>query len=195
MKRIGITGGIASGKSVVSEIIESLGFPVFYADTVAKGFLIADSEVKDFIQSLIGPSAWLPTGEPNRPLIAAKVFSDDIFREKLNKLVHPKVLISFEKFCRENIHHRLVFHEAALIYQAGFDKYLDNVIFVSASESIRLERAIQRGNDPEDIQKRIAAQGNLELFEHQSRFVIQNEGTRENLKVLINDIIRDLLER
>lgn len=195
MKRIGITGGIASGKSVVSEIVESLGFPVFYADNVAKGFLTTDPEVKEFIQSQIGPGAWLPSGEPNRPLIAEKVFSDRTLRDNLNKLVHPKVLISFEKFCRENIKHRLVFHEAALIYQAGFDKYLDNVIFVSASPNIRLERAIQRGNDPEDIQRRIEAQGNLELFEHQSRFVIHNEGNREKLKQLINDIIRDLLER
>lgn len=193
MKRVGITGGIASGKSVVADMIEKLGFPVFYADSVAKGFLSTDQAVKTFLLSELGEKAWLPTGEPDRKLIAARVFSDSSFRLQLNKLIHPKVLISFEQFCREHHHHRLIFHEAALIYQAGFDKYLDNVIFVSASETTRLARAVQRGGDAGDVKKRMQVQGDLEVFEHQSRFVIHNEGNLENLKIHVNEIIRDLL--
>ncbi|MCA0446670.1 MAG: dephospho-CoA kinase [Bacteroidetes bacterium] len=193
MKRIGITGGIASGKSMVAEVIESLGFPVFYADAVAKGFLSSDQDVKSYILSAIGKNAWLPSGEPDRKFIASKVFSDSDFRIGLNQLIHPKVLVSFEQFCRENSQHRLIFHEAALIYQAGFDKYLDNVIFVSASEETRLNRAVRRGGDSADIQNRMHVQGNLEVFEHQSRFVIHNEGNLEELKIHVNEIIRDLL--
>lgn len=193
MKRIGITGGIASGKSVVAGIIEELGFPVFYADAVAKSLLSSDQEVKTYLAGELGEKAWHPTGAPDRKVIAEKVFSDPVFRDGLNQLIHPKVLISFEHFCRENSQHQLIFHEAALIFQAGFDKYLDNVIFVSAPEETRLNRAVQRGGSRDDIQKRIQVQGNLDVFEHLSRFVIYNVGNPEDLKIHVNEIVRDLL--
>jgi len=189
-KKIGITGGIASGKSAVARMVESKGFPVFYSDNVAKSFLVHDSETIKAVKDLIGKDAYYENGEPNKKFIAHQIFGHDDIREKLNHIIHPKVKIAYDQFVADHADKKVVFHEAALMYQAGFDKFMDSVIFVTSSVKTRIERALNRdGITKDEILNRIKAQGNLEEFEKQSAFVIKNEGSLEHLESEVNNVI------
>ena len=193
-KKIGITGGIASGKSAVARMVESKGFPVFYSDNVAKSFLVHDSETIKAVKDLIGKDAYYENGEPNKKFIAHQIFGHDDIREKLNHIIHPKVKIAYDQFVADHADKKVVFHEAALMYQAGFDKFMDSVIFVTSSVKTRIERALNRdGITKDEILNRIKAQGNLEEFEKQSAFVIKNEGSLEHLESEVNNVINRII--
>ncbi|MCK6600974.1 MAG: dephospho-CoA kinase [Bacteroidetes bacterium] len=192
MKKVGITGGIASGKTTAARIIESLGYPVFYADPVAKDIMANDPEVQTEIRALIGKEAYLADGSLNKLLLASELFSKKDIRKAVNSLVHPRVLNRFMEFCKSHQNSELVFHEAALIYQAGFDKFLDNVIFVTCSREHQIQRGLDRGLTYPDILNRIESQGNLEEFRQRALFTIRNDSTIQDLTTHVSQIIRSL---
>jgi len=192
MKKIGITGGIASGKTTAARIVESLGYPVFFADPVAKDILVTDPEVQTRIRALVGNEAYFADGSLNKTLLASELFSKQDIREAVNRLVHPKVLNRFMEFCESHQDSELVFQEAALIYQAGFDKFLDNVIFVTCSRESQIQRGLDRGLTYPDILNRIESQGNLDELVQKSTFIIRNDSTIQDLTTHVSQIIRSL---
>lgn len=145
--KIGVTGGIGSGKSLVCKIFESLGAPVYYADERAKALLIEHHEVKKQVIQLFGTESY--TGdELNRAYLAERVFSNDQLLNKLNEVVHPAVAIDFQQFISSHKEERVVFKEAALLFETGSYKSLDQTICVMAKKEIRLKRVLLR-----DIQR------------------------------------------
>ena len=157
MLRIGITGGIGSGKSVVARAFESLGIPVYNADTAAKLLMETDPVLRDKLLQLFGENAFR-NGSLNRKWISAQVFGDAAKLEALNAIVHPAV-IQYGKdwFTRQQAPYAI--KEAALLFETGTAGDLDFVIGVYAPQAVRLHRVMKRDNtDREQVLSRMDKQ-------------------------------------
>jgi len=161
---IGITGGIASGKTTVAKIIEKQGFPVIYTDDLAKELMIKDEKVKKRIIRKFGDNVYHADGTLKNDFLASLVFgSDEQSRknlQKLNVIVHPAVIDSMTKLVEqyEAEGHPLIFVESALIYELGLDEGFDYIICVYSDEDVVLKRAAERGLTPEQVSRRLAEQ-------------------------------------
>ena len=145
MLKIGITGGIGSGKSTVSKIFETLNISVFYADDRAKKLMVTNKALIEDIKEQFGNEAYDKHGNINREHLSNIVFKDEEKRNVLNKLVHPKVAEDFEQWVLQQLS-KYVIKEAALLYESGSYKNLDKMITVSADEDLRIKRIIGRDN-------------------------------------------------
>src|SRR6266511_879887 len=133
--RIGLTGGIGSGKSTVAKIFETLGIPVFYADAAARRVMNEDEELKKKIKETFGDVAY-SNGILNRKYIADIVFNDPFKLEQLNALVHPATIAMAEKWMQQQTTSYTI-KEAALFFEAGTTEGLDYIICVYAPEDLR----------------------------------------------------------
>lgn len=173
--RVGLTGGIGSGKSTVAKYWEMLGIPVFYADAEAKAILASDPETVRRVQALLGKEAYTEAG-PDRAYIAEQVFDDPEKRKALNGIIHPAVNRAFEDWVRQNAAQPYVVKEAAIIIEIGAaDKY-GALVLVTAPETLRAERAAARGDHRADVQKRMKAQLPDEEKIRKADFIIRNDG-------------------
>jgi dephospho-CoA kinase len=154
---IGITGGIGSGKSMVCKVLESLGYPVFYADSAARKVMQEDLQLRQEITALLGPESYVGQ-EVNRPFIAAAIFGKDESRIALNAIVHPAVWRAFDAWKAQQSH-ALVFNESALMFETGSYKRFDHTVLVTAPQETRIERVMRRDNlSREEVLARIAKQ-------------------------------------
>jgi dephospho-CoA kinase len=144
MKKIGITGGIGSGKSVIGKILSLKGFPVFHSDTEAKRLMSEDPKVIAEIKQLFGEEAYTDN-HLNRSFLADKIFNHPELKSKINSIVHPAVRRAFESFS-QNHKDTLVFNEAAILFETGSYKNFDANILVVADESLRIKRVMERDN-------------------------------------------------
>jgi dephospho-CoA kinase len=177
--KIGITGGIGSGKSTVCKIFAILGVPIYYADDRAKWLMEHNPDLVTGIKNLFGEDAYLADGVLNRPLIAAAAFNDPAKLNQLNGLVHPQVFEDGSAWQREHDHFPYTLREAALIFESGIYKHLDKVITVYAPLELRLQRVMARDNTTEEaVKARIARQLPDEEKVRQSQFVILNDGQK-----------------
>lgn len=142
--KVGVTGGIGAGKSIVSRIFSALGVPVYDADSRAKQVMVEDPVLVRQIKGNFGEEAYGEDGSLNRIYLANEVFSDAEKLSLLNSLVHPRVGLDFDKWLSRYPHKPYVVKEAALIFESGSYKSLDAVITVSAPEELRLRRTIIR---------------------------------------------------
>ena len=149
MKKIGLTGGIGSGKSFVAEIFRHLGVPIFSSDDAGRDLQNSDPEVQDAMRKLLG-DVFLPDGTLDRQKVAEIVFNDPEKLKQLNEIVHPAVGKAFEKFCAVHANAKFVIKEAAIIFEAGIDKHLDGTILVTAPDAIRIQRVMKRDGISED---------------------------------------------
>lgn len=157
MFKVGITGGIGSGKSTVCRLFAERGVAVYDTDAAAKRLMAESEELKAQIIARFGAESYCD-GELNRPYLAQRVFGDAQEREALNCLVHPAVIADFEQWA-ESQTGSYVLLESAILYEAGLDQHLDRVVAVLAPKSLRLERAMLRdGASREQIENRMAAQ-------------------------------------
>lgn len=174
MLRIGLTGGIGSGKSTVAKIFEVLGIPVYYADDAAKQIMNTDEELKLKIIKHFGAESYI-NNELNRAYISKKVFDNKENIEVLNSIVHPATIRDAENWMK-NQKTAYAIKEAALIFESGSEKYLDYVIGVSAPESLRIARTMQRDNIfANEVKSRIGNQMNEEKKMRLCNFVIVND--------------------
>lgn len=174
MKKIGVTGGIGSGKTFVCHVLEKMGYPVFYTDLAARDIMSSDPLLKEQIKKLLGESAYFQDGTLNKELVAAAIFSDESIRVKVNSYVHPAVYRAFDQWTEQHISD-LVFIESALMIETGFYKELDKVILVVADEITRLHRVAHRDNTTHDkVQERMMVQSNDEHKKTLADFVIDN---------------------
>lgn len=141
--QIGITGGIGSGKSLVSRIFHLLGVPVYDADSRAKSVMTTDGILVSQIKKEFGVLSYRADGSVNREYLSEHVFNDAKKLKQLNALVHPRVGEDFNRWVSEQ-HHAYVLKEAALLFEAGSSAVLDKIIVVSAPEKLRITRVLQR---------------------------------------------------
>ena len=141
--KVGVTGGIGSGKSTVCKIFESVGIPVYYADDRAKGLLVEDETLKQEIISLFGAASYAGN-QLNRSYLAERVFSDEEELNKMNRVVHPAVAKDFEQFIHRHQGEQVVLKEAALLFETGSYQQLDQNIVVLAKKEIRIQRVLLR---------------------------------------------------
>lgn len=192
--RVGITGGIGSGKTTVCKIFEQLGIPVYYADERAKSLMVEDQEVIAKLKKLFGEEAYLPDGALNRKWIGSIVFQDAKKLEQLNAIVHPAVIEDGEKWhsLQQNLPYTL--KESALLFEINSEKNYDKTIAVYAPLEIRIKRVAARdGHAREAIEARIGKQMDDEKKRQLADYVIINDGIELLIPQVLN-IHRRLLE-
>jgi len=192
VKKIGLTGGIGSGKSLISKIFKIYGVPVYDSDSRAKALMIKNENLIDGIKALFGEKAYLEDGALNRPYIASIVFEQQDKLRKLNSMVHPAVGMDFMHWANEQ-KSAYVLKEAALTFESHSEKLLDKVIMVYAPEDVRIRRVMKRDDaDAEAIRKRMENQWPDEKKMELSDYVIYNDG--EKLVIpQVHKIHKDLL--
>jgi len=188
MIKLGLTGGIGSGKTTVAKVFETIGVPIFYADDEAKKFLY-NNEVKQKLIELFGSKVIDDKGEVYKPELANIVFNDSESLKKLNSLIHPLLIREFKNWVekKKNNNFPYVIMEAAILFDAGFDVYVDKVLCVSAPLDTRISRVVSRdGTTKEQVFSRINNQMSDQERESKSDFIIHNL----NSDMIVDNIIQ-----
>jgi dephospho-CoA kinase len=183
LRKIGVTGGIGSGKSTVARVLETMGYPVFYSDKSAKDIMNSHPEVREELIQLFGLASFLDdgTGDLNRPYLAEIIFKNPKAIQQINSIVHPRVRNSFELFSEKN-EGIPVFNEAAILFETGAYKTFDATILVTCPLETRIQRVMQRDKLPrEAVEARMNNQWTDEQKLPLATFVIENA---DNSKVL-----------
>lgn len=179
MLKVGITGGIGSGKTTVCRIFEVMGVPVYYADDRAKQLMQTDLRLISIIKELFGEQSYID-GKLNRKLISEQVFNNKPLLAKLNAAVHPVVAKDTESWMSQYEELPYVLKEAALIFESGMHKQLDKIICVTAPIDVRINRVKQRDHlSYEEITARMKNQMSEEQKAALSDYIIQNDGKRK----------------
>jgi dephospho-CoA kinase len=173
MLRIGITGGIGAGKTFVSKRLEAMGFPIFDSDKVAKQLMNNNPEIRIKLTEWIGEECYNENGL-NRAFVAQKMFNNAELKQQIEQLVHPKVAQAFDKWAEEQ-ESNLVFIESAILYESGFDQYVDKVLMVDADTETRIKRTMQRDIcSREQAEQRVNAQMDQAEKRKRADFVLEN---------------------
>lgn len=188
-KIIGITGGIGSGKSVVSRILQLMGYTVYSSDQRAKEIMVEDQSIISGLKNLFGEAAYT-NSNLNRSYIATQLFQDDSKRIAMNNLVHPAVRADFQQWI-ENQKSPILFQESALLFETGNYKSFDGIILVTAPEEVRMQRVKERDQlTDEQVQARFNAQLSEEEKMKLTNHIIYNDGNQ----LLVPQIL-DLLRK
>ncbi len=175
MRRVGITGGIGSGKSVVSHLLRVMGYPVYDTDTEAKRLMNASPELKRQIAEAFGSDIYAQ-GTLDRALLASRVFGNPERIARLNSIVHPAVRLDFDRWASA-LNTPLCFVESAILYDSGFDRLVDDVWVVTAPEALRIKRVGDRsGLAPDEVRRRMAAQLSDSEIQQRASHIIRNDG-------------------
>ncbi|MFH1853188.1 MAG: dephospho-CoA kinase [Candidatus Neomarinimicrobiota bacterium] len=197
MLKVGLTGGIGSGKSTVSKMLAELGAYIFDADIRAKQILDENTVVQNELISEFGTDILDPDGQISRGKLSRVGFQDEDHQLRLNSIIHPFVAdavdTEYKALSAKNKYPLFVF-DAALIYEADLDLHMDYIIVVSSAMKHRMERALKRGNlSREDILRRMDLQWPDEQKVGMADFVIRNNGTEEQLREQVEEIYRQLI--
>jgi len=194
MLKVGVTGGIGSGKTLVCSIISAMGYPVFNADLEARRIIDSDSNVVCSIKKIFGDSIYV-NGILNRKEVAKIVFSDPFLLEKLNSIVHPAVAKHFSRWILPYSSRSLVIEEAAILFESGAYRSVDKTIVVTAPNELRIQRIKERdGISRETILGRMNNQLPQEELIKKCDYIIENDGVQLILPQIvrvINDILKD----
>ena len=183
--KIGITGGIGSGKSTICSIFSLLGVPVFEADKVAKQLVNSHPEIKKGLVHHYGKEIYTANGGVDRKKLAGIIFNDDLQLAKVNELIHPFVRNEFQNWIKDQTSPYII-HEAAILFESGFYKMMDFNILVSAPVKQRIERVIKRDKISEAlIKKRMGKQ----WPDSQKRKLADFEIKNDNKHLIIPKII------
>lgn len=176
MLKIGITGGIGSGKTTVCRVFEVLGIPVFYADNAAKSIMHNDALLRQDIVEGFGKDSYFENGDLNRKHISSIVFNDKDELAKLNALVHPAVFRAFDIWVKEQKDAPYVLKEAALLFESDSHKMCDQSILVKSPEALKISRIIARDNTTaEEVRLRINRQFPDKKKERMADHIIIND--------------------
>lgn len=177
---IGLTGGIASGKTTVAQFIENMGFPVYYSDTRAKALVNENPQLKMEIQTLLGQDAYTPQGEYNRPKVSELIFENEDLLRKLNAIIHPAVKKDFEQWTTLQTS-PILFKETALLFELGLDKDCYKSLLVTAEDNLRMKRVMDRdGKTYRQVEKIIEKQmPEKDKIKRADYILLNNEGLEE----------------
>ncbi len=188
MLKIGITGGIGSGKTTVCKVFETLGIPVFYADTVAKQLMTADPILVAGVKDTFGAASYTESGQLNNQHIAGIVFNNQLELDKLNALVHPAVFRAFDQWSNtipDTVPYTL--KEAALLFESGSYQMCDKTILVTAPLALKIARVMERDQVSEaQVRARMDKQFTDEQKAKMADYFVQN--------TMDNSIILQVLE-
>jgi len=186
MLKIGITGGIGSGKTTVCKIFSQLGIPIYYADVAARNLMEHDQELISNLKREIGNHIYDESNVLNKKLFGEIIFNNLESMTKANSFIHPAVAEDFKSWIGENATAEYIIEEAAILFESGANKNLDYVVTVTAPEKLRFARVMQRDNITEDYVKRIStAQISEEEKKQLADFVIVND----NKQLLIPQVL------
>jgi dephospho-CoA kinase len=158
MLKIGITGGIGSGKSTVCRVFSAMRIPVFEADQIAKDLMNTNEEIYEKLVNLFGASVYQSDHTVDRKQLAGIVFNNPYLLAQLNEIVHPAVRETFFNWC-EKQQSPYIIHEAAILFESGFYKMMDKTITVVTKENERIQRVMKRdGLTLELVKERIRNQ-------------------------------------
>lgn len=184
MVKVGVTGGIGSGKSTVCRVWSELGAFVLYADELAKELMVTHPEIREQLVETFGEHTFLEDGSLNRAYLAREAFEKGRVDE-LNTIVHPKIPGATRKKMNEAEQqgYDVFVYEAALLLENLQEGMWDYVVLVLADEEHRLQRVTERDKTtPAEVKKRINKQRNFEKATGHADFVIRNNGTLKELK-------------
>jgi dephospho-CoA kinase len=178
MLKIGLTGGIGSGKSVVAKIFSLFDVPIYYADSQAKRLMLENTNLKQSIINLLGKMAYQDK-QLNTSYIADKIFNDPELLEQMNNFVHPAVHKDFLSWSLQHKEKAYVIEEAALILEGGNIDVFDYVIVVSSPDKLRIERVMERdGITKEEVLMRMKSQLPQDRKIELADFLIENDEIR-----------------
>ncbi len=193
MLKVGITGGIGSGKSTVCHVFSELGIPIYNADFEAKQLYFTDFDLKSELIENFGKSIYLSDNELNKPVLR-DIIAQEKTRNVLNSIIHPKVFKQFENWVKSQ-KSPYVLKEAAILFESGADKTVDIVIGVLADELTRIRRVAHRDNLPiETIKKIIESQIPQDELRKKCNYIIHNNGD-ESIIDQVMKIHQDLLNQ
>lgn len=174
MLRIGLTGGIGSGKSTVARIFQSLGIPIYSSDIEAKRLMREDAFVRSAIQLAFGADIYV-NGLPDTRRLASIVFNDPAALEKLNQIIHPATMADAKKWMQAQ-QAPYVIKESALLFESGAAEGVDRIVGVYAPQSLRIQRVMQRESvDRETVLARMNRQINEEIKRRLCDYIITND--------------------
>lgn len=193
MKTIGITGGIGSGKSYVSNLLrQEFGIPVYDCDAEAKRLTATGEEIRRKLIQLVGPEVFNGQ-ELVRKRLADYLFADPEHASRVNAIIHPAVLEDF-KLWADRQQKPIVALESAILFESGFNQYVDYVLFVDAPEEIRLKRAMQRDTAPEEKIKARMQMQHPELHRKQADLIIDNSKDDDTKLLVQLEAIRIIIQ-
>jgi dephospho-CoA kinase len=173
---IGITGGIGSGKSTVSNFLHSMGYSVYNSDERAKEMYLIPS-IKKEVKVLLGEQAYNGDETINKKFIAEKIFNEKYLLEKLNNIIHPAVIKDLDNFKNKNIEQKYIFWESALLFELGLYKNNFKNILVTSPVELRIARVMQRDNiSKTEVENKIKHQWEDSFKIKLADFVIENDG-------------------
>jgi len=192
MVKVGLTGGIGSGKTTVSNFLLDYGIPVYNSDSKGKTLMNTNLELKNNIVSIFGERVY-DNGILNTNLLSSIVFNDSTKIEQLNNLVHPKVAQDFNQWVGKNNNKPILVKEAAILIESGAYLNMDKIILVVSEKSTRINRVSKRDNsDLESIEKRI----NLQLTDNEkikyADYIIENNSSLEHLKLEVLKVVNKI---
>ena len=197
MLKVGLTGGLGSGKSTASKFFNNLGAFILDADNAAKKLIESSKKVKNELIKEFGTDIMDANSNVDKKKLARIAFQDEDHQQRLNYVVHPHIHNAIDKSFNEILdqnNHKLFIVDAALIYESGYDAHLDYVIVVTAQLKHRMERALNRNTlTREEILKRIEFQWPEEDKTGLADFVIHNDGTEAELNDQIVELFKKLV--
>lgn len=193
IKRVGLTGGIGSGKSTCAFIFEQLGIPVYYSDLRAKQLINTDPKIKTQLIEAFGLECYLEDGTLNRIHLRKLVFGDQVNTATMNKIVHPAVRRDFIDWSMRHQSSKYVLQESALLFETGSYRLFDLNILVDAPESLRIKRVMDRDSISEqDVRNRVDKQLPSTKKRQLANYIIDNDGNRGLMKQVIETHLKIL---
>ncbi len=194
--RVGLTGGVASGKSTVSAILRELGAVVIDADRIAREVVAKGTEGLAAVVRELGEEILDENGEMDRPAVARLVFADDDARRRLEGVIHPLVRSEGARLEGEAPEGSVVVHDIPLLAETGQASAFDAVLVVDADPEEQVRRAVRdRGWSEEEARSRIAAQAGREERRAFATHVIENSGTLDELRRRVEEVYSQLQTR
>ena len=189
MITIGITGGIGSGKSYVSDILrKEFGIPVYDCDKEAKRLTVTDKEIRKELTLLVGQEVFKGMAL-NKKILSDFLFANSEHARQVNAIIHPAVLKDFKRWAEKQAS-KLVALESAILYESGFNECVDKVLFVEAPEEVRLYRAMQRDTSTEEQVRARMKMQQSERYRFHADYIVDNS-TNNSISLLeqLNKIV------
>jgi len=188
---IGMTGGIASGKSTVSDYLKKMGIEIIDADEIASKIIeerkVINNIVEEFGENILSGK------KINKKKLRKIIFEDKEKREKLNNIMHPSILEKVKEYIKKYEKNKIVIVDMPLLYEVGFEKEVDKVIVLYCSAEIQLSRIMKRDNvEYEEAVNTIKSQFDIRDKIKKADYIIENNGTKEELKSKIYDLIKEI---